>query len=197
MSAPSRGRHQRGAITVEMSVTGSVLGERDVATVAEAVQVAEEFARAHPGRHVSAYRADEADYDHDGLDEEERDAIEDAVDVGRRAGLLPVDEALGAVNLHRRALGMGPLDPTSAGWTREDVQLEAARIERLPNVAGHLMAKPPAPNARKKPPPRRGSPPGELEPPARFGVCRRCAVCLRLDVAEGCCTVCGRPLQPL
>lgn len=28
-----------------------------------------------------------------------------------------------------------------------------------------------------------------------YGACKRCAVCLRFDVYEGCCTVCGDPLE--
>lgn len=32
---------------------------------------------------------------------------------------------------------------------------------------------------------------------AAMGACRRCAVCLQWDVAQGCCTACGGRLQPL
>lgn len=44
-----------------------------------------------------------------------------------------VSDALKAINAHRRAIGMAPLDPTTAGWTHEDVLLEQKRIARLPN----------------------------------------------------------------
>lgn len=43
----------------------------------------------------------------------------------------PATSALEAVNRHRRRIGMGPLDPSVAGWTTEDIELEAARIAAL------------------------------------------------------------------
>ena len=39
-----------------------------------------------------------------------------------------VSTALAKINAHRRALGISPLDPTAAGWTEEDVLLEARRL---------------------------------------------------------------------
>lgn len=43
--------------------------------------------------------------------------------------------ALETINRHRCRIGMGPLDPDAAGWTQEDVDLEAQRIARLnPNT---------------------------------------------------------------
>lgn len=43
----------------------------------------------------------------------------------------------------------------------------------------------------------RGRPlPRAVEDLPQFGVCRRCAVCLRWDIARGCCTVCGGQLTP-
>lgn len=45
---------------------------------------------------------------------------------------LRVEEALAAINKHRRRLGQRPLDPRQAGWTDEDILIEAARIGALP-----------------------------------------------------------------
>lgn len=45
----------------------------------------------------------------------------------------PIAEALAAIQRHRAALGMRPLDPALADWTEEDIVLEAERIARLPN----------------------------------------------------------------
>lgn len=57
-------------------------------------------------------------------------------------GRLPVRVSAAApldtINRHRRQLGMLPLDPRSAGWSAEDIQIEADRIVRLPNL-GKLM----------------------------------------------------------
>lgn len=44
-----------------------------------------------------------------------------------------VVRALHTINTHRRALGMTPLDPRAAGWSDEDVVIEADRVARLPN----------------------------------------------------------------
>lgn len=44
-----------------------------------------------------------------------------------------VEVALAAINRHRAAIGMHPLDPVSSGWTGDDVLLEADRVARLPN----------------------------------------------------------------
>lgn len=38
---------------------------------------------------------------------------------------------LAEINAHRRRLGMRPLDPAAAGWTADDVRLEARRIRAL------------------------------------------------------------------
>lgn len=50
-----------------------------------------------------------------------------------------VVEALDAINRHRRALGMTPLDPGAAGWSDEDVVLEADRVARLSNPVLDLI----------------------------------------------------------
>lgn len=42
--------------------------------------------------------------------------------------------ALDELNAHRRALLMPPLDPAAAGWTPEDVILEAERLRRNPRA---------------------------------------------------------------
>lgn len=42
-------------------------------------------------------------------------------------------DALERINVHRRELGMGPLDPVEAGWTHQDILAESRRIARLPN----------------------------------------------------------------
>ncbi len=60
--------------------------------------------------------------------------------------------------------------------------------------------KPKAPPKPKRAPPREiairpEQPPTVTESP--LGVCKRCAVCVRYDVRQGCCTACGRPLSPL
>lgn len=47
---------------------------------------------------------------------------------------VDVSEALAFVNRHRRAMGMSPLDPAQAGWSAQDVLLEAERVHRLPNL---------------------------------------------------------------
>lgn len=44
-----------------------------------------------------------------------------------------VAQALAVINRHRRSFGQRPLDPAAAGWTDEDVLLEAERIARLSN----------------------------------------------------------------
>lgn len=44
-----------------------------------------------------------------------------------------VQQALERINEHRRQIGQRPLDPAAAGWSDEDVLLEAERIVRLPN----------------------------------------------------------------
>jgi len=61
---------------------------------------------------------------------EARKAIEE---FRARAGVSDpkVQAALEAINRHRRKLGQRPLDPTAAGWTSEDILLEAQRIRRL------------------------------------------------------------------
>lgn len=56
----------------------------------------------------------------------------------RAAGAPAVDQALDVINVHRRQLGMSPLDPQAAGWSGEDVILEAQRVARLPNL-GRLL----------------------------------------------------------
>lgn len=45
-----------------------------------------------------------------------------------------VKRALDAINVHRAKVGMSPLDPGRAGWTDQDVVLEAERIGRLANL---------------------------------------------------------------
>ena len=44
-----------------------------------------------------------------------------------------VEAALREIQVHRRLLGMRPLDTASAGWTEQDVIDEADRISRLQN----------------------------------------------------------------
>lgn len=45
-----------------------------------------------------------------------------------------VKRALHAIDVHRAKIGMSPLDPGRAGWSDEDVVLEADRIKRLANL---------------------------------------------------------------
>ena len=127
-----------GPITVEVSVTGRTVASRDVETLAEALRVAEEFGRSYAGRGVTiqGYRADELDYcpeygASDGLEDDERDDIEAAVEQGQRFSKMPREsrEALAALNLHRRAIGMQPLDP-SAGWTSQEILTEVQRLQQ-------------------------------------------------------------------
>lgn len=62
------------------------------------------------------------------------------VELSRASGqAVSVAAALDAVNRHRGALGLAPLDPAGAGWTTRDVLDEAARIARLPNAAADLL----------------------------------------------------------
>lgn len=67
------------------------------------------------------------------------DAAGDLLDVPRRVAQprLPVSaDALDAINRHRRAVGQAQLDPTAAGWSALDVELEAKRIAQLnPDMA--------------------------------------------------------------
>lgn len=48
------------------------------------------------------------------------------------SGPTPVDLALDAINARRRQLMMAPLDPVAAGWSEEDVLLEAKRLQANP-----------------------------------------------------------------
>lgn len=57
-----------------------------------------------------------------------------AFDPPRPESARDESEALAAVNLHRRALGVSPLDPEAAGWMEKDVVAEWQRIQRLPNL---------------------------------------------------------------
>lgn len=59
--------------------------------------------------------------------------IDEFEDVATLPSRTDVATALDAINLHRRRLGMGALDPAAAGWTDQDVLLEAERITRLSN----------------------------------------------------------------
>lgn len=69
------------------------------------------------------------------------DLAEFLTELARASGpAVSVGAALAAINRHRSRLGMGPLDPSAAGWSNRDVLDEATRIERLPNVAAHLLA---------------------------------------------------------
>jgi len=43
------------------------------------------------------------------------------------------DEALAAINLHRKSLWMDPLDPVASEWTDDEVIQYAKELERLPN----------------------------------------------------------------
>lgn len=43
-----------------------------------------------------------------------------------------VTDELAQINAHRRSLGMAPLDPASAGWSDEDVVIEARRLRSNP-----------------------------------------------------------------
>lgn len=62
---------------------------------------------------------------------------------------------------------------------------EAEKAKRKPKPKRAAMAKP-----------RRQEP--ELIPQAPFGTCQRCpGICVRWDVRQGCCTVCGGPLTAL
>lgn len=49
------------------------------------------------------------------------------------ARVSEVEAALRGIQAHRRLLGMSPLDTQAAGWTEEDVIMEADRIQRLSN----------------------------------------------------------------
>lgn len=57
----------------------------------------------------------------------------------RHGRIADVERALREIQAHRRVIGMRPLDPHAAGWSEEDVILEAERIRslnpRTPNVA--------------------------------------------------------------
>lgn len=44
-----------------------------------------------------------------------------------------IAEDLAALNAHRRQIGMAPLDPAAAGWTDEDVRIEAQRLRGNPD----------------------------------------------------------------
>lgn len=49
------------------------------------------------------------------------------------ARVADVETAMREIQAHRRALGMPPLDAHAAGWTEDDVLLEADRLRRLSN----------------------------------------------------------------
>lgn len=55
----------------------------------------------------------------------------------RRSPPASINSDLAEINAHRRLIGMRPLDPAAAGWTDDDVRLEARRIRAL-NPAGLL-----------------------------------------------------------
>lgn len=65
--------------------------------------------------------------------------IDEFEDVARAPPAGDVREALAAINRHRRQLGMAQLDPAAAGWTDDDVLLEAERVARLSNPVLDLM----------------------------------------------------------
>lgn len=78
-----------------------------------------------------------AQLDNDDRDEEE--LLDDAdvraqfAEISTSApGSADVSADLAEINAHRRAVGMRPLDPAAAGWSEEDVRIEAARIRRNP-----------------------------------------------------------------
>lgn len=52
----------------------------------------------------------------------------------RRQASSGVTRALDVINRHRRGLGMSLLDPAAAGWSEQDVLLEAERVARFPNL---------------------------------------------------------------
>jgi hypothetical protein len=58
--------------------------------------------------------------------------IDDLEKVDAKPG-VDVSASLSQINRHRALIGMRPLDPVSAGWTQQDVLLEAQRISRLSN----------------------------------------------------------------
>lgn len=67
----------------------------------------------------------------------DHDAQCDADDAVPRARDVSAD--LAVINDHRRQLGMAPLDPVAAGWTDDDVHLEA-EVLRATNPRAHLLA---------------------------------------------------------
>lgn len=65
-----------------------------------------------------------------GRDPDEIDELPSCLE--ERAAPPVASAELDAVNRHRRHLGLAPLDPQAAGWSEEDVRVEAERI-RAPN----------------------------------------------------------------
>lgn len=58
----------------------------------------------------------------------------------RRVRESKVAADLAHINAHRRRIGMAPLDTRGAGWTDEDVALEAQRLRREGNPRAALLA---------------------------------------------------------
>lgn len=65
-----------------------------------------------------------------------------AADVARHEEDTGRPADLQTINLHRRAIGQPPLDPVAAGWSAEDVELEARRIAALPNPGAYEKLNP-------------------------------------------------------
>lgn len=49
--------------------------------------------------------------------------------------------SLNVINRHRAKLGQARLDPVAAGWTQDDLELEAARIRAIPNPGAYEKLK--------------------------------------------------------
>jgi hypothetical protein len=90
--------------------------------------------------------------------------------------------------------------PIIGGLWEEVVPHEKIPGERpltLAEQKARRAAREPKPKKKPKPKPTLRRAPREPEVPRQFGVCKRCHVCMAYDVAQGCCTVCGRGLTRL
>lgn len=65
--------------------------------------------------------------------------LHDASEIGASSGASTQAE-LALINAHRRKIGMRPLDPAAAGWSDDDVRIEAQRLRTQGNPRAALLA---------------------------------------------------------
>lgn len=124
------------AITVGADAWGDYLRDQDFDALEDAVAYARELGNRYWDSRLyglHAERTDHTDYDWDGLQDEEREALQAAFWEGQAVGQArhaAATDALVVLDRHRRALGMGPLDRRRAGWSDQEILDEVGRLRR-------------------------------------------------------------------